>query len=229
MWMWVDVWSTLSRVFRLYENKRQSFFFLLSLLCHCAKEHWSIIKNDRTINGNQSATDNLFDANNRLMSSRSDILFENARRLAVPFLLKSHIYPRVCIVRVGNLICIVFDHVFFFAEKCTSTTTGPSQMTNTNYTLAISHKTVRTATERRERVDGRATETETRENKICCENTNYTIMDIDPFTKKRRENRIENIVAENWHCSRNERRTTNKLSNTQKNRKRIYICLIIVS
>lgn len=152
----------------------------------------------------------------------SDILFENARHLAVPFLLKSHIYPRVLYCSCGNLICIVFAH---FPLK----NVRQLQLVHSNdkYKLHFSHFILQKGQELTlvcpmPAEDGRL--------KACCEYTNNTIMDIDLLQKRKSHWTLKmlliiGIVPETqMHHKQTEQHTKES-----RERKRIYFYLIIVS
>lgn len=210
MRIWVDVWSTLSYVLQLQTwQKAAKFLAFVSLYTF----NWSIIKSNRR-NGSQNATDNLVPCKQQIDvdPSRSDILYENARRLAVPILLKSYTFILKFVLFVWK------SHLYriysFSAEK--SILSASLVHSNDNYKLHFGHSIK--GQENKQKESWLEEDKTQREKKTCCENTNYTIMDIDLLQK---ENRIESIenAAENWHCSRNEC-TTNKLSNTQKNQKK---------
>lgn len=131
----------------------------------------------------------------------ADILFENARRLAVPFFFSlsfieiTHIYPRAGHCSCGNLICIVFAH-FFPLKNVHFNCNWSIRMTNTNYSLAIFNGSMES--------DGRlkGSERKTMLWKYRAHNNGYGSVWIDS-TEKITNRTHRTCWTGNWQSSRN--------------------------
>lgn len=186
---------------------------------------WPSLNCHRT-NGSENATDYLVRANNRLMSSLSVFFLVQTSFLKIPDAWRFRFYWNHTFILEFVLFVLEIPFVSYLPIlrwKMYANCNWTIRMTITNYTLGRKKKRTSKNWRSLSPLPGMA----------CCENTNETIMDIDPLLK--RKSHWENI-AKNWHCSRNETHHKQTEQHTKESRererdggKRIYICLIIIS